>query len=56
MLKIGQNWGKMQIIPPNAQQRSAPLIEKEKILIFCGIEFQVLTPCLRIIAATSYFS
>ena len=25
MLKIGQNWGKLQIIPPNAQQRSAPL-------------------------------
>ena len=26
MLKIGQNWGKLQIIPPNVQQRSAPLI------------------------------
>ena len=25
MLKIGQNWVKLQIIPPNAQQRSAPL-------------------------------
>ena len=25
MLKIGQNWVKLQIIPPNAQQRSAPV-------------------------------
>ena len=27
MLKIGQNWGKLQIIPPSAQQRFAPLNE-----------------------------
>ena len=26
MLKIGQNWGKIANHPPNAQQRSAPLI------------------------------
>ena len=26
MLKIGQNFGKLAIIPPNAQQRSAPLV------------------------------
>ena len=25
MLKIGQNWGKIENYPPNAQQRSAPL-------------------------------
>ena len=26
MLKIGQNWGKIANYPPNAQQRSAPLL------------------------------
>ena len=26
MLKIGQNWVKLQIIPPNAEQRSASLL------------------------------
>ena len=26
MLKIGQNWSKIAHYPPNAQQRSAPLI------------------------------
>ena len=25
MLKIGQNWGKIENYPPNAQQRFAPL-------------------------------
>ena len=27
MLKIEQNWGKIANYPPNAQQRSAPLVE-----------------------------
>ena len=27
MLKIGQNWGKTANYPPNAQQRSAPLVQ-----------------------------
>ena len=26
MLKIGQNWGKIANYPPNAQERSAPLL------------------------------
>ena len=26
MLKIGQNWVKLQSIPPNAQHKSAPLL------------------------------
>ena len=30
MLKIGQNWVKFKIIPPNAQQRFAPLAVKAK--------------------------
>ena len=29
MLKIGQNWGKIANYPPNALQRSAPLIAKQ---------------------------
>ena len=29
MLEIGQNWGKIANYPPNAQQRSAPLIVKQ---------------------------
>ena len=28
MLKIGQNYGKIANYPPNAQQRSAPLLPK----------------------------
>ena len=35
MLKIGQNWGKIANYPPNAQQRSAPLVTgiQNKILL-----------------------
>ena len=36
MLKIGQKWEKLQIIPPNAQQRSAPL-PKENLMFIIDV-------------------
>ena len=34
MFKIGQNWGKIANYPPNAQQRSAPLLERQSYNTF----------------------
>ena len=31
MLKIGKNWGKIANYPPNAQQRSAPLVATVRV-------------------------
>ena len=33
MLKIGQNWSKIENYPPNAQQRFAPLTHNTPILV-----------------------
>ena len=48
MLKIGQNWGKIAIIPPNAQQRSAPLLRTACFSIPKTYELTVLEKLLWI--------
>ena len=46
MLKIGQNWGKIANYPPNAQQRSAPLILPTRKHIKFMLESDVSTRAL----------